>query len=102
MWETFTPEDQGFLINVNRIRVSRDLRTTRKGAPKGIRLIFLNFPYWRWSDERVTHARYPRNDTLKSVAIETIGKSVVFGELESMRKSSDFFEHGNQISEKNF
>ena len=50
----------------------------------------------------MTHARYPRNDTLKSVAIETIGKSVVFGELESMRKSSDFFEHGNQISEKNF
>ena len=47
MWETFTPEDQGFLINVNRIRVSRDLRTTRKGAPKDIRLIFLNLIIWR-------------------------------------------------------
>ena len=50
----------------------------------------------------MTHARYPRNDTLKSVAKDSIGKSVEFGELESMRKSTDFFEHGNQISEKNF
>ena len=29
--ETFTPKTQGFLNNVNRIRVSRELRRTRKG-----------------------------------------------------------------------
>ena len=86
MWETFTPEDQGFLINVNRIRVSRDLSTTRKGAATDIRLIFLNCIIGRRRDEKVILLRCRRYGTLKSVVILMIGKSVIDDELESRKR----------------
>eukprot|EP01023_Acetabularia_acetabulum_P057216 TRINITY_DN665_c0_g1_i2.p1 TRINITY_DN665_c0_g1~~TRINITY_DN665_c0_g1_i2.p1 ORF type:complete len:253 (-),score=1.77 TRINITY_DN665_c0_g1_i2:80-838(-) len=39
--ETRTPKDQGFLSYANQLRVSRDLRRTRKGQSMDNRLIFL-------------------------------------------------------------
>ena len=52
--ETFTPQTQGFLNNAKRIRVSRDLRSTRKGNLMTSRLIFRHSLYRIINDREVT------------------------------------------------
>ena len=57
--EIFTPKTQGFLNNVKRIRVSRDLRGSREANPMAKRLIFLYPLCRRETDLGVT---LPRTD----------------------------------------
>eukprot|EP00829_Urostomides_striatus_P014515 TRINITY_DN4319_c0_g2_i3.p1 TRINITY_DN4319_c0_g2~~TRINITY_DN4319_c0_g2_i3.p1 ORF type:complete len:278 (-),score=-93.85 TRINITY_DN4319_c0_g2_i3:147-980(-) len=55
--ETCTPKTQGFLINVNRIRVSQGLRLSRRAIPMDNWLIFQYLNILRWRDEIVTGTR---------------------------------------------
>eukprot|EP00825_Cyclidium_porcatum_P039866 TRINITY_DN492_c0_g1_i3.p2 TRINITY_DN492_c0_g1~~TRINITY_DN492_c0_g1_i3.p2 ORF type:complete len:217 (+),score=-41.00 TRINITY_DN492_c0_g1_i3:85-735(+) len=56
-WETRTPQDQGFLINANRIRVSRVLRRIRKEKSMDNMLIFMYQQLLRWEDRVVKGLR---------------------------------------------
>ena len=52
--EPFTPKTPGFLNNVKRIRVSRDLSRSREAQTMEDRLIFRYSPYRRGQDQGVT------------------------------------------------
>ena len=52
--EIFTPKTQGFLNNVKRIRVSRDLSGSREAHVMDSRLIFRHSLYRKDEDREVT------------------------------------------------